>query len=38
MHSAICYFFSLYAVTSTGGPRSLAGMLAVGKVTYTGAC
>ena len=35
MHSAICFFFALYAVPSTGGPKSLAGLLAIGKVAYT---
>jgi hypothetical protein len=36
VHSVIAFFFSLYAVPQTGGPGSLAGMLAVGKVAYTG--
>ncbi len=36
VHSVIAFFFSLYAVPQTGGPGSLAGMLAVGKIAYTG--
>ena len=37
VHSAIPFFFSLYAVAPPDGTYDLAGMLALGKVAYTGA-
>ena len=37
VHGAICFFFALYGVPSSGGVRAdaLSGMLQVGKVAYT---
>ena len=37
VHGAICFFFALYGVPSSGGVKSdaLSGMLQVGKVAYT---